>query len=234
VTTLATLSNGQTIQSPKPHKTLLKRLRRANKAQARKRHGSRNFTKAKRRLARLHARINHIRQDALHKLTTMLTKSFRRIGIEDLNVQGMVRNRHLARSIMDAGFSEFRRQLEYKARQYGATITLADRFFPSSKRCSCCGLVKAKLALSQRTYQCDECGYKAGRDFNAARNLEHLAVTANHANSREFRGDESRRVSAGIACGEGRSGAARKPRVKRASVKQEPDNTLAAYSGQRA
>ena len=211
IITLAALSNGTEIPGPKPHKALLKRLRRANKALARKRRGSRNSAKAKRRLGRLHARIGHIRKDALHKATTMLTKTYHRIGIEDLNVRGMSRNRCLARAILDGGFFEFRRQLEYKARFYGATVVVVDRWFPSSKTCSCCGSVKAELALSQRLFQCDDCGFVAGRDHTAACNLERLAAS-----------------SAVSACGETRSGAERKPRVKRASKKQEPNSEAAA------
>jgi len=211
VTTLATLSHGEAIPGPKAHKALLQRLRRTSRALSRKRKGSSNRRKARAKLARLHARISAIRKDATHKATTMLAKTYRRIGIEDLNVRGMASNRHLARSIMDGGFFEFRRQLEYKARFYGATVVVADRWFPSSKTCSCCGSVKAELALSQRLFHCDECGYEAGRDHNAARNLENMAASF-----------------AVSACGEERSGAGRKPRVKRASVKQEPDIKAAA------
>lgn len=208
---LAVLSDGNRVAGPKPHKVLLSRLRRANRALARKRRGSRNALKAKHRLARLHGRISNIRKDALHKLTTRLVAGYCRIGIEDLNVRGMVKNRRLARSIMDAAFFEFRRQLEYKARLRGATIVIADRFYPSSKTCSCCGSVKAELDLSQRVYRCDNCGCEADRDVNAARNLEKMAASF-----------------AVTACGEGRSGARRKPRVKRTSAKQEPDSRIAA------
>ena len=141
----------------------------------------------------------------------MLVRTYRRIGIEDLNVQGMARNRHLARSIMDGGFFEFRRQLTYKATLYGATLVVADRWFPSSKTCSCCGSANTGLALSQRIFTCGNCNYEAGRDHNAARNLQHLAAS-----------------SAVSACGEERSGARRKPRVKRATVKQEPNSVAAA------
>jgi putative transposase len=211
IATLATLSTGEAIPGPKAHTAMLKRLRRSNRALSRKQRGSRNAAKARKRLARLHARIANIRRDATNKATTMLAKTYRRIGIEDLNVRGMARNRHLARSIMDGGFFEFRRQLEYKARFYGATLVVADRWFPSSKTCSCCGSVKTELALSQRTFKCDDCGYEAGRDLNAARNLENMAASF-----------------AVSACGEERSGAARKPRVKRASSKQEPDSKIAA------
>ena len=211
VTTLATLSDGDPVPGPKAHKALLDRLRRTSRSLSRKRKGSANRRKAKAKLARLHSRIAAVRRDATHKATTMLAKTYRRIGIEDLNVRGMARNRHLARSIMDGGFFEFRRQLDYKARFYGATVVVADRWFPSSKTCSCCGSVKAELALSQRTFHCDACGHEIDRDLKAARNLEHLAAS-----------------SAVSACGEERSGAVRKPRVKRASAKQEPNSSLAA------
>ena len=211
VKTLLTLSDGQEIRGPKPHKALLKRLRRHNQSLACKRRGSRNREKAKRRLARLHARIKNIRVDALHKATTMLTKTYRRIGIEDLNVRGMARLPRLARSILDGAFFEFRRQLEYKAKWYGALVVVADPWYPSSKTCSCCGFVKTELALSQRMFHCEVCGLEIGRDWNAVRNLENYAVSST--------------VS---ACGEERSGVRRKPRVKRASRKQEPNIEAAA------
>jgi len=119
----------------------------------------------------------------------------KRIGVEDLNVRGMAKNRCLAGSIMDGGFFEFRRQLDYKARLYGAAVVVADRWYPSSKTCSCCGSVKAALDLSQRVFRCEHCGFVADRDWNAAKNLERLAAS-----------------SAVSACGEERSGAARKSR----------------------
>jgi putative transposase len=208
---LATLSDGQVIPGPKAHTALLKRLRRSSRGLSRKQRGSRNALKAKRRLARLHARIGHIRKDATHKATTLLAKSYGRIGVEDLNVRGMARNRCLARSIMDGGFFEFRRQLDYKCRMYGATLVVADRWYPSSKTCSCCGSVKTGLVLSQRTYHCDNCRFECDRDRNAARNLENMAASS--------------AVSAG---GEERSDKARNSRVKRASVKQEPNSKDAA------
>lgn len=211
IKTLAVLSDGSEIAGPKAHKSLLKRLKRTSRSLSRKRKGSANRRKAKAKLARLHARISHIRKDATHKLTTMLTRTYRRIGIEGLNVRGMARNRRLARSIMDGGFFELRRQLEYKAKFYGATVVVADRWFPSSKTCSCCGSVKSGLALSQRWFTCDACGFETDRDLNAALNLKNLAAS-----------------SAVTACGEERSGARRKPRVKRSTTKQEPDTKAAA------
>jgi putative transposase len=210
IKTLATLSDGTAIPGPKAHTALLGRLRRLSRSLSRKRKSSANRRKAKAKLARLHSRIAAIRRDATHKATTMLVKTYRRIGIEDLNVRGMLKNRRLARSIMDGGFGEFRRQLEYKAKFYGATVVVADRWYPSSKTCSCCGSIKTELALSQRTFKCDECGFEADRDLNAAPNLEHLAAS-----------------SAVSACREERAGAGRKPRVQRASLKQEPNSKSA-------
>lgn len=139
VSALATLSTGETIPGPKPHKALLGRLRRLSRSLSRKQKGSANRKKVKSKLAKLHARIAAIRSDALHQLTTNLTRRFHTIGIEDLNVRGMVKNRHLARSVADMGFFEFRRQLEYKAAMRGGQIVVADRFYPSSKTCSDCG-----------------------------------------------------------------------------------------------
>ena len=211
VSALATISTGEVIEGPKAHKALLGRLRRANKALSRKRRGSANFRKSKARLARLHTRIASIRRDATHKLTTRLVKTYRAIGIEDLNVRGMAANHCLARSIMDGGFFELRRQLTYKAKLYGSRIVVAGRWYPSSKTCSCCGVIKPTLALSQRMFACDDCSFEAGRDHNAALNLASIAAS-----------------SAVTACGETRSGPVRKSRVKRASVKQEENTALKA------
>jgi putative transposase len=123
ITTLATLSDGVTIPGPRAHTALLGRLRRTSRSLSRKRKGSANRRKAKAKLARLHSRIAAIRRDATHKATMMLAKTYRRIGIEDLNVRGMARHRRLARSIMDGGFFALRRQLAYKARFYGASVS---------------------------------------------------------------------------------------------------------------
>jgi len=209
VKALAVLSTGEEIVGPKSHKRALKRLRRANKALARKRKGSANFRKAKRRLQKIHARAANIRRDATHKLTTRLAKTFKVIGIEDLNVKGMAANRSLARSVMDGGFFEFRRQLTYKTNFYGSRLVVANRWEPTSKTCSCCGVVKPTLSLAERTFRCDDCGFEDDRDVNAAKNLARIAAS-----------------SAVTACGETRSGAVRKSRVKRAPVKQEEATTL--------
>jgi len=171
VSALATLSTGEVIPGPKAHTALLDRLRRLSRSLSRKQKGSANRKKARARLAELHARIANIRADAMHKLTTDLTRRFHTIGIEDLNVRGMAKNRHLARSIMDMSFFEFRRQLEYKAAMRGGQVVVADRFFASSKTCSACGHKLDDLPLSVREWACPDCGSIHDRDVNAARNL---------------------------------------------------------------
>ena len=177
-TTLATLSTGEKIAGAKPHKALLSRQRRLHRSLSRKQKGSRNRAKAKLKLARHHMRVANIRKDAIHKLTTRLTREFTVIGIEDLNISGMSKNHALARSILDQSFGEFRRQLEYKAARTGTVIVTADRFFPSTKRCSNpdCHFVLPDLPLPVRIWVCPSCGTRHDRDINAAENLEQLAA----------------------------------------------------------
>lgn len=171
VNRLATLSNGETFEGPKPLRQELRKLRRLSRRLSRKRKGSNNRHKTRIRLARLHYRIRCIRQDALHKLTSYLTENFAAIAIEDLNIKGMLKNRRLARAISDMGFHEFRRQLDYKARMRGNQVDIVDRWFASSKACSECGRVQENLTLGQRTFVCQGCGFQCDRDLNAARNL---------------------------------------------------------------
>ena len=178
VLALATLSTGEPIPDPKAHRQELGRLRRLNRSLSRKRKGSKNRAKARAKLARLHARIADIRLDSLHKLTSGLTRRFDVIGIEDLNVRGMVRNHHLSRAIADMGFQELRRQLTYKAERRGAVLVVADRFFPSSKLCSACGVIQDEMPLSVRSWTCPACGAQHDRDLNAAINLARYAVSS--------------------------------------------------------
>ena len=169
---LATLSDGTKITAPKPLKTQLKKLRRLNKSLSRKQKDSNNRKKAKTKLSRLYYRISNIRKDFLHKLTTEMVRKFDVICLEDLNVQGMLRNRKLSRAIQDLGFYELKRQLIYKANQFGKTVKSVERFFPSSKTCSCCGFKLEKLSLSVRKWTCEKCGAEHDRDINAAINLK--------------------------------------------------------------
>jgi putative transposase len=124
---------------------------------------------------RVHHRVANLRADALHKLTTGITGEYGTVVVEDLNVAGMLRNRRLARKIAGAGFGEIRRQITYKTRWTSGTTVTADRWYPSSKTCSNCKAVKAKLPLHVRVFTCDACGLVIDRDENAARNLAGLA-----------------------------------------------------------
>lgn len=178
VAALATLSTGESVPGPKAHTALLKRLRCLSRSLSRKQKGSANREKARRKLARLHARIANIRADAMHKFTSDLTRRFHTIGIEDLNVRGMMANRHLSRAIGDMSFHELRRQLEYKVEMRGGLITVADRWFPSSKTCSECGARNERLSLSVRQWTCSGCGERHDRDVNAAINLKNYAVSS--------------------------------------------------------
>ena len=175
VTHLAILSDGTKIQAPKPLKTQLKKLIRLSRGLSRKQKGSNNRKKAKTKLSRLYYRVSNIRKDFLHKLTTELVRKFDVICLEDLNVQGMLRNRKLSRAIQDLGFYELKRQLIYKANQFGKTVKSVERFFPSSKTCSCCGFKLEKLSLSVRKWTCEKCGEEHDRDINASINILNFA-----------------------------------------------------------
>lgn len=169
---LATLSDGTVIPNPHTLVTDEQRLKRAQKALSRKAKGSKRRAKARERVARIHNRIVNRRSDTLHKLTTMLAQTYSDISIEDLNVAGMVKNHHLAKAVSDASFFELRRMLEYKTAKTGAKLHVIDRWYPSSKTCSNCGSVKAKLSLNERTYKCEHCGLTIDRDLNAAINIQ--------------------------------------------------------------
>lgn len=171
VKTLATLSDGTVIPNPHHLQADEQRLKRAQKTLSRKTKGSKRRAKARERVARIHNRIANRRSDTLHKLTTMLAQTYSDISIEDLNVAGMVKNHHLAKAVSDASFFELRRMLEYKTAKTGAKLHFVDRWYPSSKTCSNCGSVKAKLSLTERVYKCEHCGLVIDRDLNAAINI---------------------------------------------------------------
>lgn len=170
--TALSVSNGECFNAPKPLKKNLKRLRRANRCLHRRQKGGKNRAKARRRVARIHQHIANVRHDFMHKVTTQLCRENQTVVIEDLHVKGMLRNEKLARAISDVGFGMFRRFLEYKRCIYGTEIVVADRWFPSSKRCNRCGNVKESLTLSERIYECSVCGLVEDRDRNASLNLE--------------------------------------------------------------
>ena len=176
LTTFAVLSNGEKVAAPKPLGKDLQRLRRLSRAHSRKRPGSHNRQKAALRLARRHRRIANIRRDFLHKFTTRISKNHAEIFVEDLNVKGMAQNRRLSRAIHDVGWSEMRRQLEYKSLLHGSVLTVRDRFYASSKTCSECGYVMEVLPLSVREWTCPVCQTTHDRDVNSAINLKQDTV----------------------------------------------------------
>lgn len=173
---LATLSNGEKYKGVKPYRAALKRLKHLQTKFSKTKKGSKRRKKALMRLQKMHAKVANIRNNLLHKLTTDVVLNYDIIGIEDLNIKGMMKNHCLAMSIADQGFYEFKRQLEYKGWIYGSKVVLADRFFPSSKRCSVCRTINDKLTLKDRTWTCSDCGTTHDRDVNAAINLELNAV----------------------------------------------------------
>jgi len=175
---LATLSDGTIFPNPRVLPKAMRKLNRLQRAVSRKVKGGANKKKAMMKLVRMHARIHNIRQDNINKITTILTKTKSVIGVESLNVAGMIKNHSLAGALADASMSEFLRQLKYKAGWYGCRIVEADQFFPSTKRCPVCGHVKAEMPLSERTYHCEFCGYIGDRDVTAAMNLKIVAVSS--------------------------------------------------------
>src|SRR6266699_471551 len=173
---LATLSTGEGYENQAFLKTALKKLRQANKRLHRRKLGSANREKARRQVARLHFRITCLRDDVLHKLTTSLADCYGIIGIEDLNLKGLLKNRKLARSFSDAALGKLLSLLTSKVEQRGGQVIKVDRFFPSSKTCHCCGWKWEEMQLSDRIFLCQNphCAYyqfAQDRDYNAALNI---------------------------------------------------------------
>ncbi len=195
ITSLVTLSTGEKIGNPRFAARDATRLAKAQRTLSRKQKGSKRRARAKRRVARIHARIADRRLDTLHKLSTRLIRENQTIAVESLAVKNMVRNSTLARAISDAGWGEFVRQLRYKAEWYGRTLVEIDRWYPSSKRCHCCGHVVDSLPLAVRRWSCPACGVEHDRDVNAARNIFAVGHTV------EARGEAVRPKRETVAAG---------------------------------
>ncbi|NEP45317.1 MAG: IS200/IS605 family element transposase accessory protein TnpB [Okeania sp. SIO2H7] len=197
IASLLILSDGTKITNPKPFRAKRRKLRKAQKALARKQKGSNNRHKARLKVARIYAEIGDARKDHLHKLTTQLIRENQTIVVEDLAVKNMVKNHRLALSISDASWGELVRQLEYKAEWYGRELVKIDRWFPSSKRCSNCGHIADKMPLNIREWKCSKCGCSHDRDVNAAKNIlaAGLAVSVCGATVRP-EGSKSRKAGA--------------------------------------
>lgn len=176
VKTLAVLSNSTQFENQELLRSSLRKLKRLNRELSRRQEGSGRWKHTKRKLAKLHRHIASKRLDYQHKMTTEIARTYRVVGVEDLNVAGMLKNHRLSLSIADAGFGEIQRQLGYKAEWYGGLLVEVDRFFPSSKMCRHCGYINDGLMLSDKIWNCD-CGTVLDRDFNAACNIEAEALS---------------------------------------------------------
>lgn len=165
-----TLSDGQRKPAERFFRKAERKLRRAAKTLSRRKRGSNRYAKARRKLARVHRRIANQRNDFVHQTTAELVKGFSGFCIENLSVKGMAKTK-LSKSVLDAAFGEFRRQLEYKSIWHRKHLAVIDRFFPSSKLCGECGVINTELTLSDREWTC-ACGAVHDRDLNAARNIK--------------------------------------------------------------
>lgn len=224
---LATLSTGEQVPNGRRLDGELRRLRRAQRACARRRgpdrrtrtEPSQRWRKAKARVDRIHTRVANLRRDDTHQFTSRLVRDHDVIVIEDLHVAGMLRNRRLARHIAGAAWAEIRRQLTYKTARAGARLVVADRWFASSKTCSGCGTAKAKLALSVREYVCLACGIVLDRDENAARNLAALAADIGELRREQPDGTDGRPAQhAAVAVGLPREESSRTQRHRREAM----------------
>jgi putative transposase len=173
---VAVFSTGEKLANPKHLRRSERKLAHAQRNLARKPRGSKNRDKARRKVARIHAKIDDERSDGLHKLTTRLIRENQVICVESLAVKNMVRKHSLAKAVHDVGWGEIVRQLEYKAGWYGRTLVRIDRWYPSSPRCHACGYINEALTLDVRWWTCPnpDCGVRHDRDINAAKNI--LAV----------------------------------------------------------
>lgn len=191
------------IESPRPLRAAMRVLRKKSKSLSRKKGGSRNRHRARMALARTHARIGSTRRSFVHRESSRLAKNHGRLVIEDLCTTGLMRTK-LARSIADSAWSLFATMLAYKARWYGAELTVADRFYPSTRRCSACGEVGDKLELGERVFHCERCGHEADRDVNAAANLAGYPAVEQSAHGSHV---AAKHAETQNACGERSAGA---------------------------
>lgn len=174
--TLAKLSDNEQFENQKLFRKELRKLKKLNRELSRKIKGSSRWYRVKKQLARFHYKVACKRKDLIHKMTTTIASKYRIIGIEDLNIEGMKRNRRLALSISDGSFGEIIRQLVYKSLLFGSQVIKVGRFFPSSKLCSDCGFRNPDLELSDRIWTCPNCNETHDRDLNAAINIEREAM----------------------------------------------------------
>ena len=190
IKSMMVLSDGIIYENPKALRKNLKSLKRLQRGLSRKVKGSSNRKKQQMRIARKHYLISNIRKNAINQATAEIVKKYDKIIIETLKPQNMAKNRKLSQAINDVSFGEIRRQLEYKSLWFGKELVKADQWFASSKICSCCGHKKDYLKLSERIYNCENCGLEIDRDLNAAKNLASYSPTSKFE-EREASGEEN-------------------------------------------
>lgn len=176
IKTLVVLSDGTKFENQGFIKHYLNKIRKYNRILSRRKLGSNRYYNAKMKLAVLHNKIACKREDYLHKMTSWIVANYDFIGMEDLNINTMLKNHLFSKSISDASFGNIRRMIEYKCDLHGKRFQVVDAFYPSSKTCSCCGNIKQDLVLSDRIYYCYNCGIEIDRDLNAAKNIEKEAI----------------------------------------------------------
>ncbi len=188
VNSFAAFSDGTKVANPRHLLKTHRKLRRLQKRLSRSKRGSKGREKARLAVAKQHEKVANQRKDFHHQLTAKLVQENRLIAVEDLHVKGMVKNKHLAKHISDAGWSEFLRQLHYKGAWYGCDVVSADRWFPSSKTCSVCNTEIKQLPLNVRQWQCPICHAQHDRDVNAAINiLNQTTVGVTECRKRDLR-----------------------------------------------
>jgi putative transposase len=176
LTTYVTISTGEKVENPRHLQNALRRLQCLHRRLSKKKKGSRNREKARRRLARYYERIVNRRVDIQHKLSTRLIRENQAIMVESLNICGMIRNKRLFQSISDAAWSHFQQMLAYKAKWYGVTLIEVGRFTPTSKRCHACGYTNDALEFSDKSWTCPICNRVLERDLNAAINIKMMGL----------------------------------------------------------
>ena len=169
-------SDGNSADFDKPYRKNEERLAKEQRRLSKMTKGSKNYEKQRLRIAKLHAKIKHQRKDTLHMISCKLTDEFDVIGIEDLDMSAMKQSLKFGKSVSDNGWGMFVKMLEYKAQRKGKTLIKVDKWFPSSKTCSCCGYIHKELQLDDREYVCPNCGHAMDRDYQAAINILHEAL----------------------------------------------------------
>ena len=236
---LATCSDGLTFENPKALARNLKKLKRLQRAQSRKYeaakktarplHECKNYQKSKRKVARLHARISDLRIHHIHHSSHVITRKSSVIGIESLNVQGMMKNRHSAKAVADASFGELLRQIKYKAQWRGGQVVVADRWFASTKTCNVCGVVNPAVVWGVEKWTC-ECGAVHLRDVNASINLLNVALSQRETLNACGEGSSETASVASVPLGEAGSGQVKRKR-KAVSPASSENGSISANFG---